>query len=67
MGVDLDGRTVRLAISAHAIDDCTYLAFARTSGVSDAFEPVTDEAPNNRRALRVAAGDACANGSVRSQ
>lgn len=53
------GNLLRVVLSPDALDACGYLAFVRTSGVSDAFEPVVDEAPNRRQGLRVASGAAC--------
>lgn len=53
------GNVLRLVLSPEDLDTCDYLAFARTSGISDSFEPVVDEAPNRRQGLRIATGAAC--------
>ena len=50
-----DGSVLSVQISPDDLASCSYLAFVHTSGVSDAFEPVMDVAPNNRRGLRVSA------------
>lgn len=60
------GNLLRLVLSPGALDTCDYLAFARTNGISDGFEPVVDEAPNHRQGLRIASGVACTNPSAGS-
>jgi hypothetical protein len=53
------GNLLRVVLSPDDLDTCDYLAFVRTSGISDAFEPLVDEAPNRRQGMRIASGVAC--------